>query len=102
MDVEVYSAARHQLVLRSALDLPHFSEFDTTLRFVDDLPTLAYSSYTALDLGLSRHPREGYELALVGQNLLDAHHPEQTFAFSASAIPSEVERGVYGGVVWGF
>jgi iron complex outermembrane receptor protein len=95
-------APRHQATLRSAFDLPRGFELDTTLRFVDELPTLSYPSYTALDLGLAWHPRRGLELALVGQNLLDSHHPEQSFVFSSSGIPSEVERGFYGKLSWNF
>ena len=94
-------APRQQATLRSALDLPHDLELDTTLRFVDELPTLGYSSYTALDLGLAWHPRPEIELALVGRNLLDSHHPEQSFVFS-SGFPSEIERGFYGKISWEF
>lgn len=42
------------------------------------------------------------ELSLVGQNLLQAHHPEQAFALSSSGMTTEVQRGVYGKVTWQF
>jgi iron complex outermembrane recepter protein len=95
-------APRHQATLRSAIDLPHDLELDTTLRFVDDLSTLNYPSYVTLDFGLAWHPHSDVELALVGQNLLDSPHPEQAFVFSSSGIPSEVERGLYGKATWRF
>jgi iron complex outermembrane receptor protein len=88
----------HQLTLRSAFDLGRNLEFDATLRFVDDLPTFDVPAYTELDLGLSWHPRSGLELSLVGQNLLDSHHPEQEVV--ANDLGTEVQRGVYLKVTW--
>lgn len=80
----------------------NFLELDTAVRFVDDLPTLGYSSYTILDLGVGWRPSEHLELALVGQNLLDDPHPEQAFVFSSSGVATEVERSVYVKLGWNF
>ena len=41
--------------------------------------------------------RKNLELAVVGQNLLDSHHPE-----NGGGIPVEVERGIYGTATWHF
>lgn len=95
-------APHHQLVIRTALDLSRDLEFDATLRYVDELRTLGYAPYTELDLGLSWHPQAGLELSLVGQNLLDTHHPEQAFAFSSSGVTTEVERSYYVKATWQF
>jgi len=95
-------APRSEASLRSALDLPHDIEFDATLRFVDDLPSLNYPSYTTLDLALSWRPRDNVVLSLAGQNLLDSPHPEQSFVFTSAGIPSEAERSVFGRVTWAF
>jgi iron complex outermembrane receptor protein len=95
-------AARNQASLRSALDLPHGVQLDTTLRYVGRLASLNYPAYTELDLGLTWTARPGMDLTLVGQNLLDAHHPEQAFAFSGSGMATDVQRGVYGRVTWQF
>jgi iron complex outermembrane receptor protein len=88
-------APRHQVVLRSTLDLPHHLEVDAAARYVDELPALAYSSYVTLDFGLGWRPPGGFEVALVGRNLVDSPHPEQDFVFSSSGVPSQVERSVY-------
>src|SRR5438046_10585231 len=43
------SSPRHQWYLRSAIDLPKHFEQDTTLRFVDQLPSMNVPSYYSLD-----------------------------------------------------
>ena len=40
------------------------------------------------------------ELSLVGQNLLDSHQKE--FVSQLFSAETEVERGVYGKITWGF
>jgi len=94
--------ARNQASLRSMLDLSSSIQFDATVRYVGRLPSLGYPSYTELDLNLSWNIRDGVDLSLAGRNLLHSHHPEQNFAFAASGMPTETERGVYGGVTWQF
>lgn len=91
---------RNGASLRNAIDLPNGLELDATLRYVDELPALDYPSYTELDLAVTWKPIESLELSLIGQNLLDSHHPEQTLAFTATGIPSEVERSFFGRVIW--
>jgi hypothetical protein len=91
------------MVLRSTLELTRNVDFDATLRFVDDLPTLDYDSYLTVDCALAWHPGDGgLELSLVGQNLFDDPHPEQSFVFSSSGVPTEVERSVFVQVAWNF
>jgi iron complex outermembrane recepter protein len=94
--------ARNQASLRSALDLAPGLQVDTTLRYVGQLQSLGIPSYTELDVGLTWNIRSGVDLSLAGRNLLHSHHPEQDFAFSASGMPTDVERSVYGGVTWQF
>lgn len=93
-------AARNQASIRSELDLPWGVELDATLRYVSRLASLDYPGYTELDLGIGWPVRPGLEVTLAGQNLLHAHHPEQDFAFSATGMPTEVQRSVYGRVTW--
>ena len=92
------SNPHYQFVLRSALDLGNNLEFDATLRHVDDLPALQVPAYTALDLALVWFAAPGLELSLVGQNLLDSHHPEQLVV--ANGAGTEVERGYYAKLRW--
>lgn len=77
------SDARHQVTIRSFLQLPKNVQFDSALYWVDGLegvtPTLRddnVTQYFRLDLRLAWRPIEGLELSLVGQNLLDGRHAE--------------------------
>jgi len=90
--------------LRSAYDIGRKFEFDATLRFVDELPALNVPAYTTMDLGLGWHPWPALELALVGQNLLDSHHPEQRLTNPTTGIVTgtEVQRGFYTNLTWRF
>jgi iron complex outermembrane receptor protein len=92
---------QHQAGLRLAVDLSDNVELDTTLRYVDELASAAIPAYTSLDAAISWHPNRDMELMLVGQNLLDPHHPEHIFT-SASGMNTEVERGAYVKLVWKF
>jgi len=94
------SNPHYQYSLRSALDVTATVQFDAILRAVDDLPALNVPAYTALDLGLSWFPLHDLELSLVGQNLLDNHHPEQTVVADGSS--TEVQRGYYAKLKWRF
>jgi iron complex outermembrane receptor protein len=98
------SNPQHQLALRSAVDIGRDFELDATLRFVDDLAALSAPAYTTLDLGLSWFARRDLELSLVGQNLLDNHHPEQRIFDPATGVATgtEVQRGVYTKLTWRF
>src|SRR5204863_10190782 len=86
-----------QAMLRSSFDLPCNLSLDCTGGYVDTLPTLNIGSYVELDARLGWRPTKNLEVALVGQNLVHAHHRE----FSPSFIKTqqaEIERGVYGKV----
>ncbi len=95
----------HQASLRSTMDLSPTVAFDASLRWVDDLVKNNAGvadnvpSYTALDLRLGWSPSDNVEVSLVGQNLLDAQHPE--FGIT-SPTRKEIERSVYAKVAWRF
>ena len=84
--------------LRSAMDLPGGFELDGWLRYVGELPSPRVAAYTELDVHLGWHWGERLKLALVGQNLLHAHHVE----FAPSPFVEAVQRSVYGKVTWHF
>ena len=90
----------HQFLIHSMLNLPANLEFDTVLRYVDNLNQLGPTvpAYFALDLRLAWHPTKNWELAIVGQNLLDEQHPE----FGPAATRQEIPRSVFGKVTWSF
>ena len=90
----------HQFLVQSMINLPANLEFDSVLRYVDNLnqrgPTVP--SYVSLDLRLGWRPTPGWEFAIVGQNLLDNQHPE----FGAAATRQEIPRSVFGKITWKF
>lgn len=94
-------APEQTFTLINHFDLPRNIDLDSTLRYVDKLPSLAVDDYLELDLRIAWRPKENIELSLVGQNLLDNGHFEFAPAF-VNQIPSQVQRSVYGKVTWEF
>ncbi len=97
------SDPEHQVSLRSSITLPGQVEVDAGLRWVDTLhnnngPTPGMvPSYIDLNLRLAWHPNSQLELSVAAQNLLHDQHPE--YGFPNPNRP-EVERSVYGKLVW--
>jgi len=91
---------RHQVSLRAGLDLWHNTTLDLWWRYVDNLGELV-DSYHTLDVRLGWEPIPDLEIAIVGQNLIENHHPEFVPEFF-STEPTEVQRGVYVKVTWKF
>jgi iron complex outermembrane receptor protein len=89
------SSPRHQWYLRSSLDLPKHFDQDTTLRFVDKLPSLGLPGYYSLDAHLGWRPVRNLELSIVGQNLLDHRHLEFLPDF-VNTSPTVVKLSVFG------
>jgi iron complex outermembrane receptor protein len=94
---------QHQFSLRSSLNLPRHTEFDTALRWVDTLHTNdgavvgTVPSYFELDSHLAWHASDRLEFAIVGQNLLHNRHPEYGFPEPSRV---EIERTAYGKFTW--
>jgi len=103
---------QQQVYLQSSWDLSHDVEFDLMGRFVDRLrgfnvsgaPGVAnvINDYVSLDARLAWRPRKNLELSVVGQNLLDDHHPEFGTNALVRAPLVEIRRGIYGKVTWEF
>lgn len=95
---------RHQVHVRSLLDLPWHLQFDASAFFVDRLPKLepTVPSYLRLDLRLGWRPTKAFDLSLVGQNLLDNRHPEWGGIFGVPVMPTEVQRSGYVQATWRF
>jgi iron complex outermembrane receptor protein len=91
---------QHQVHLRSFLDLPYNLKFDTALYYVDKLTALNVPSYLRVDARLAWHPTRALEISIALQNLFDRRHLE--FGPSLLVSPSEVERNVYGKILWRF
>jgi len=92
------NAPHHQGSVRVALDLPRGWEFNSGLRVVERLAKQETPAYVALDARLAWRPSERFEVALVGQNLLDGEHPEFSSLFTVQR--TQVERSFYGKVTW--
>lgn len=92
---------RHQVSLRSSMNLSHDVELDAQLRWVDKLesPAVSVPSYTELNIRLGWRPVKNIEVSLVGQNLLHDQHAEYGLA---TPNQTEIERGVFGKVRWEF
>ena len=92
----------HQVYLRSSWNLRENLDFDLMARYVDCLAGLDVPSYITMDLRLAWRPRKHLELAVVGQNLLQAYHYEfgQYVEIAAPVQVTEVPRSVYGTVTW--
>ena len=87
-----------QMSLRSLLDLSARWDCDADLRYVSPLKHQSVPGYTELDLRLGWRPASGWELSLLGQNLLHAQHAE----FNTPGTRRELQRGVYGKASWRF
>ena len=92
------STPRHQLGIRSSLDWRDY-QFDLQLRYQDEIRSIpairtgeTIPRYTEMDIRIARRIGEHAEISLVGQNLLNSHHPE----FGEPSARGEVERSVYG------
>ncbi len=91
----------HQLSFRSFMDLPRNFELDVWLRYVDELSAQNIDRYFTLDVRIGWKPLANLDISLIGQNLLDNHHPE----FESEILdvpPVEIERSVYGKITWWF
>ncbi len=110
-------APHNQVTLQSTMELPWNLQLNTFFRYVDRLPgrkvdmfgdkanelisKKAVDSYLEMDVCLRWQPVETLEFYLVGRNLLDSAHSE--FRAEAFGVPeTEVERSIYGKVVWHF
>jgi iron complex outermembrane recepter protein len=94
---------RGQFSIRTALNLPHRTEFTAALRWVDTLHTNdgptpgTVPSYFELNTRIAWHVNSRMELSLSGENLLHNRHPEYGFPDPARV---EIERTAYGKLVW--
>jgi iron complex outermembrane receptor protein len=93
------TSPRNQLYLRSSWDLGENVEFDLTTRYVDNLSGIGVPHYITMDARLGWQMNRNTNFAIIGQNLLTAHHQE--FANTSDGMMStQVPRGVYGVMTW--
>jgi iron complex outermembrane recepter protein len=99
---------RHQASLRSMIDMGQGVALNFWGRFVDKISstssttgaTTSIPAYATMDGALVWKPVAGLELALVGQNLVQARHKE--FQSETGSTLFEVGRSFYGKATWQF
>jgi iron complex outermembrane receptor protein len=94
-DAAPWATPRHEFSLRTQLDLPMDIEVDAWLRYTSAITDIDIDGYVNLDMRLAKKFGEHYELALVGQNLLEDSHQEFTGIEFVRGVTSEVERSFY-------
>ncbi len=92
---------RHQVSVRASLNLPKNLELDLWFRYTDDILGGTVKAYSALDARLGWNLSKNMEISMGGRNLLDPRHPEFVNSFYKS-IDSEIEREIYGKILWRF
>jgi iron complex outermembrane recepter protein len=93
------SSARHQVQLRSFIQLPRRFEIDSAAYYVGELGG-DVASYLRLDGQLLWHPAKQWELSISGQNLLHSRHSEFVGTNGESQLGTPVQRTVNGKVTW--
>jgi len=103
------SSPQHQISLRSKLRISENFHINLWGRYTDSLPTasvvaakerIVIDDYFSLDSNIIWQIKDGLELSLVGQNLLDNRHLE--FVQESFTSPIEIERSVYAKLLWEF
>ncbi|HJQ22980.1 MAG TPA: TonB-dependent receptor [Blastocatellia bacterium] len=92
---------QQQFQLHSSVILPRNFELDAALYHVSRLSNQQIPGYTRLDARLGWQWRDGFELSLALQNLLDNRHPEFN-SHDTRVVTSQVRRGAYGKFIWQF
>jgi iron complex outermembrane receptor protein len=83
------------------LNLPGGLTLDVWGRFVDGLAYEDVEEYFTMDMRLGYLINSKMELSVTGQNLVDSSRMEYIPQF-LDTTPTEVERSVYGKVIWRF
>ena len=86
----------HQLSLRSLLEFSPGWELDLSIRYVAPINPQNVPGYTEADLRLGWRPTPGWEISLLGRNLLHNRHAE----FYTPASRRELPRSLQGKISW--
>jgi iron complex outermembrane receptor protein len=93
------SSPHHQVKIDSRLNMPGGFEFDQTFRFASALPAQKVSSFSTADVRFGWKSSSGFELSVVGQNLLAPYHYEWGTGDPTQQLIG-IRRAIYGKVVW--
>ena len=90
---------QHTATIWARADLGSDWKLDAMTRYVSRLKSFDIDGYIECDVRIAwKDPAHNVEISIVGQNLVHESHPE----FGAEASRSEIERGAYLSVQWGF
>lgn len=88
---------QHRVVVQSSWNLSKDFELDLIYRYVSALPDQNVPAYSTGDARFGWRLSKQFELSLVGQNLLQPHHPE----FGGDPGPLvEIRRSAYARLTW--
>jgi hypothetical protein len=94
---EERASPRHDVTVKSYIDLSSKFEFNQIFRYVSALPAQQVSAYATADVRVAWHPDRRFEFAVTGQNLLQPHHAE----YGGDPGPLVgIRRAVYAAVTW--
>jgi iron complex outermembrane recepter protein len=89
---------RHLFKLRSYTNIGPRMEFDAFFRYISSLPQPAVAAYAEADARLGYHVRPGWDVSLIGNNLLSPRHVE----FVGGTLPQVSRRAVTLRSTWRF
>jgi len=106
-ETAVGNTPKHQIHVRSTLNLPRNFEWDVSAYFVGalrvdlgGLSTVRVASYTRLDTRVGWRAGETIDFSIGGQNLLAPRHMEFSRAYHVHS--TQVQRSVLGKMTWRF
>jgi iron complex outermembrane receptor protein len=91
------ASPRHDISLKSFIDLSSKFEFNQIVRYVSALPAEQVTAYVTADARVAWHPDRRFEFAVTGQNLLQPHHAEYG---GDPGPPVGIKRSVYAAITW--
>lgn len=91
---EANKDSEHTLSLSARLDIKENLKLDLWGRYVSEIPSFDIDAYLEMDTVLRWQFKPGMEIRLVGQNLLNKHHPEYVSEY-LNTLPTESERKAY-------
>jgi iron complex outermembrane receptor protein len=66
----------HKAVAQSSFTIPRGFELDLMWRYVSEVPNQRVPAYSTADIRFARRVSHNFDVAVVGQNLLQPHHLE--------------------------
>ena len=93
----VGSSPSHVASFQSIFNLPKRVTFNQTYRYVSQIPTFTVHPYSTVDAGLGWKIGKGFDLSLIGQNLLRPTHAE----YGGDPGPLvEIKRSAFARLIW--